>query len=228
MVGSLILAARIIRLGPGECPDEVTGARYFAALAFPERGEDAARQDAAAAYVANYLHEANRVDESDAPFEDDRLNNFVQLDPKWCRAKLRTAHRRLSDRSELARAVRPWIRELLGEPHGPVPGIKKFTQRQIALYLCGEDAGHGDLVERADNFQKRVWRPGRPVMHLAIAYDLLLCAVGGEQTKFDLNLASVNVIGELAGRARQVAELIVTDPRFGVSADDLLHLEWVA
>ena len=205
-----------------------TGARYFAALAFPGAADDAARRDAVAAWVASYLHEANRVDESNAPFADKRLNTFVGLSPQWCRAKLRTGQRRLADRAELARAVRPWVRDHLGVPHEPVPGVKKFTQRQIALYMAREEASHGDLIERAANFQKRVWRPGRPVLHLAIARDRLLCAIGSEETDFGLDLAASSLFAEFVDESQPIAQYIVTDARFGVSMDDLLHLEWVA
>jgi hypothetical protein len=61
------MAGRIVKLGPGECPNMETGARYFAALAFPGAHEDRARQDAARGWVGAYLHEANRVDGSNEP-----------------------------------------------------------------------------------------------------------------------------------------------------------------
>jgi hypothetical protein len=221
------LRARIIRLGPGECPDIETGARYFAALAFPGTHEESARRDAVAAWVARYLHEANCVDETDAPFADDRLNAFAGLSPDWCRAKLRTVDRRLRDRAELARAVRPWIRDALGEPHGPVSGIAKFTQRQISLWLTGEGSPKGDPVERGTNFQKRVWRPGRPVLHVAVAQDLVLCLNGSDETSIDLDLGAVTVIAQMVERAEIVAGLIVQDSRFMTTGDELLRLEWV-
>ena len=139
---------RIIRLGPGECFDLETGARYFAALAFPGPEEAEARESAIRGWIGAYLHEANLVDHCDDPFADPRLNELVQLPPAWCRAQIRTTHRRLRNRSEAARAVRPWVRELLGLEPRAVPGVKKFTQRQIALYLCRDDP------ECAANFQK--------------------------------------------------------------------------
>jgi hypothetical protein len=155
---------RTIRLGPGACADVETGARYFAALAFPGPQEANARENAIRGWVGAYLHEANLVDHCDDPFEDPRLNELVQLAPAWCRAQLRTTRRRLGDRSAAARAVRPWVRQLLGLAPRLVPGVEKFTQRQIALYLCDGDS------ERAANFQKRIWRPSRPVLHLKMRY----------------------------------------------------------
>ena len=127
----------IVRLGPGECSNIETGARYFATLAFPARHEREARDDATKAWVAQYLQEANRTDGTDAAFEDPKFNEFVALDPAWCKSRLRTVRRRLRDRADLGRALRPWTCELRGEEHPPVPGIDQFTQRQIALFLNG-------------------------------------------------------------------------------------------
>src|SRR5258706_3311698 len=157
------MEGRIIRLGPGECSDIETGARFFAALAFPGKNEEGARENAVRAWAGAYLHEANRIDECTEPFEDQRLNEFVALPPAWCRAKLRTAGRRFRDRGDGARAVRPWVRDILRDPHPPVAGVRKFNQRQVALHLCGDDP------EKAANFQRRVWRPCRPVIHIAVA-----------------------------------------------------------
>lgn len=71
------MARTVIRLGPGECSNVETGARYFAALAFPGTRERAEREQAAVAKAAQYLHEENRVDETDAPFQDPRLNDYL-------------------------------------------------------------------------------------------------------------------------------------------------------
>jgi len=215
------MSGRKIRLGPGECPDVETGARYFAALAFPGAGENPAREDAERGWVGAYLHEANRIDDSSDPFEDERLNAFVQLPPKWCNAQVRTTRRRLRDRSDAARALRPWVQELLSEPRSPLSGVRKFTQRQIALYLCNGDP------EQAANFQKRVWRPSRPVLHLAIAYDRLLCALEEDRTDYPVDLASSMLVGELIAIADKVKQLIIMDHRIGVSEENLLQLEWV-
>ena len=173
------------------------------------------------AWAGLYLHKANRVERSDDPFEDHRLNAFVQLPLAWCKAKVRTGRRRLRNRSDAARAVRPWMRESLDNLHPRVPGVRKFMQRQIALYLCRDDP------ERSANFQNRVWRPSRPVLHLAIASDLLLCTLREKRAENGVDLASAKLVSELVARAKLVQPLILGDPRFGVTEEDLLQLDWV-
>jgi hypothetical protein len=128
--------------------------------------------------------------------------------------------RRLKDRAEVARAVRPWMLEALDDPHRAMSGMKKFTQRQIAFYLCGDDP------VKADNFQKRVWRPSRPVLHLAIAQDLGLSLLGITEP-IKVNLPSVGVIKAMVDIANRLVPRLSSDPRFGVSEANLLVLEWV-
>ena len=210
-----------IRLGPGECPDIESGARFFAALAFSHPAEAQARNNAIAAWVASYLRKVNQVDGCVEPFEDFRLNRFTGLSPTWCQATLRTAMRRLRDRSACARAVRPWITELLGGQHPPVAGVAKFTQRQIALYLCGNDP------QRAANFERRVWRPSRPVVHLAAANDCHLTATDPLGSHVGVDLSSADLIKKLVQDAAQLQPLIEADDRFGTSVDGQVTLTWI-
>ncbi|MGD9712978.1 MAG: hypothetical protein AB7V46_13040, partial [Thermomicrobiales bacterium] len=141
-----------------------------------------------AAWVVSYLHVANRIDDTNAPFADDRLKAFSDLSPQWASARLRTAKRRLRDRYFLARALRPWVREALGMPQTMPTGIDKFTQEKISLWL------HDDQEERANNFRKRAWRPGLPVAHIAIACDFVLAPYGRERKEFPIDLADVGLI----------------------------------
>ncbi len=214
------MAGRVIRLGPGECSDIETGARFFAVLAFPEVAEEQKRLDAVRAWVGAYLHEANRIDECNVPFKDARLNEFVELPAKWCRAKTRTTMRRLRNRGEAARAVRPWILEIMGVPQRPVDGIRKFSQRQIALHLCDNDP------ERAANFQKRVWRPSRPVIHIAAAYDQLLPWPSEQSTTVAVYLSSAKPIEILVSWANQLQLSIAADPRFGINPNEQVNMIW--
>ena len=215
------MSARLIKLGPGDCSDFETGARFFTALAYPARFENAARIDAAHAWAAAYLHEANRIDGSNEPFEVARFNMLVQLPADWCRTTMKTTSRRLRDRSQAARAVRPLVHDILGKPHGPVAGVKKFSQRQIALYLSG-----GDL-EKAANFQKRIVRHSRPVLHIAIAQDLFLASMKNKITDYSVDLASAKVIEVLVALASDLQPKIRADPRFRIRQVEQITLKWV-
>lgn len=212
----------MVKLGPGECSNLETGARFLAALAFPAKHEDAARQDAVAAWVGQALHELNRVTGMTEPFADPSLNGFASRSAERREETLRIASRRLRERNDVARALRPWMRELLGEPQPLPKGMKKFTQRQISRFM------HNDYHEDADHFQERHWRPSRPILHLAIACDLILCRLGGEESEFPITLDDIGLFEVLVERACQVGVVVSYDKRFKVDADSMLHLQWVA
>lgn len=212
---------QVVRLGPGECNSVETGARFFGALAFPGEHEVVARQNAIAAWVSSYLHEANRVDKTDAAFADPRFNAFVRHPPKWCGQKLRTVNRRLRDRYALARTMRPWVREALGQPQALPPGIDKFTQEKISLWLFN------NYEDAANNFRKRAWRPGLPVAHIVIASDLILSSAGKDEMEFRVDLANIRPIETIVSLARHMEAVVCSAPRFKVTSADLLHLEWI-
>lgn len=212
---------RELRLGPGECSDVETGARFFSALAFPGVDEEIARTNAEVAWAGQFLHEANRIDGSSAPFADPRLNELVNADPAWCGAALRTSRRRLGDRMRTARSVRPWIRDWLERPQ-PLPGgMKKFSQRQIAKYLSGGDQ------EKADNFQKRVLRPSRPVLHLAVAIDVHDFEAGHIKLDCGINLTDVDWFSRLVLLSNVLKMHICATAAFRLREQDLLHFVWV-
>ncbi len=212
----------MVRLGPGECSDIETSARYFATLAFPVPAERAARDDATKAWIAQYLHEANRTDWTDDPFENPKFKELVALDPAWCRARLRTARRRLRDRADLGQALRPWTCELGGEEHPPVPGIAQFTQRQIALFL------NGGSPEKASRFEARVWRIARPVSHIVIAQDNWLSRLPGDRQRFQEDLAGCALlIATIVELANTLVPLICDRPKFGLTRDDLIQFVWI-
>lgn len=120
-----------------------------------------------------------------------------------------------------ARAVRPWVRDCLRRPQPLPPGLTKFTQRQIAHYLSSSDP------ERADNFQKRVLRLSRPVLHLAVAADLQCFASGGEEAEHGVDLLETDWFAAVVGLSNQIKTPLCTDKRFGMCELDLLHLVWV-
>ena len=216
------MSQTIVRLGPGECSIIETGARYFATLAFPAKHECKARDDATKAWVAQYLQEINRTDRTDDPFEDPKFNELVALDPAWCKSRLRTVRRRLRDRADLGRALRPWTRELKGEEHPPVPGITEFTQRQVALYL------NGGSPEKASRFEARVWRVARPLSHILVAQDDLIPSLPGEHKRFPEDLARcAPLIAMIVEFANTLAPLICDRPKFGVTRNDLIPFVWI-
>ena len=214
------MARTPLRLGPGECSDAETGARYFAALSFPGPEEETRRDDLANAMSGRYVHEAMNLEWGHEVLADPRLTRHGILDPRWCREQMRGLRQRLEARADAARAVRPMVKELYGHAHRQVSGIEKFNQRQILLKLCDDDE------EAAENFRHRKAQTTRPVLHLAVAQDIWLCAnVTDSQT--DLGLVAPDMYRTLVEWSADLRIRLTRDRRFGVTEADLLPLHWV-
>ena len=73
--------------------------------------------------------------------------------------------KRLVDRMAAARIGMALVLKA-GSKGGPPlpPGVKRLSINEKAAYV-GEDIGQND----AGNFETRVWRPTRPVIHIACA-----------------------------------------------------------
>ena len=215
------MVGREVNIGPAIGYNFEIGARFFAALAFPSVHEDASRANAETAWTASHLHKQNKVDGTTAPFQDDRLNVIAAHTPRWARQILRTTKRRVLDRSKAARAVRPWISELVfGNSHPPVSGIKKFTQRQVSIWLCNGDE------EQGVRFQERVWRPARPVLHYAIAIDEASYPLDSPENEIEIAISAVQVFRAVVARGAELAPYLAADRRFGISPEEQLHLVW--
>lgn len=129
---------------------------------------------------------------------------------------------RLRDRCILARHLRPWVADVLGMPQTRPAGIKKFNQLGISQWVFDGD------VDAANNFRKRAWRPALPVAHIAIACEFVLAPYGRERRNFPIGLADVGLIERIVTLAPHMENVVCSDPRFKVTPDKLLHLEWIA
>jgi hypothetical protein len=104
----------------------------------------------------------------------------------------------------------------------PLPdGIKRLSINQMAAFVL-DDAGQVD----AENVEKRVWRPSKPVIHLATAAAL----VGQELQKAGVPLLLESflfqeaLIEAVLLTAELLKELISKDPEFPVKAEQLIQL----
>jgi hypothetical protein len=211
-----------IELGPGVEEPFETGAKFFAALAFPAATEVAARHKAVEAMYAIGLRMTNKAERCELPFSIARLNEYVSVGPAQANAAFRKLKRRIRDRFHAARAARPILHPLIaGGPHPPVEGIKQFTSQQIAEWV-GEQGGPD-----WHNFLKRVCRPSRPVLHLAVAADEMLLRSGVPEGKIPLDTQEITVFRALVLRAAALEEPIATERRLRVIRNTQLTLRWV-
>jgi hypothetical protein len=214
-------------LDRGQREDFELGSAFMAALTYPEASRAVARAKLEAAQCSQILHLTNQIDRSNDPFEEPRLNRYLKM-PRLDAHRIAERSRPLLDkRSTAARIARPWINEQInGAPHPPVEGISRFSLEQTARHVLGG----------ADpkNFLNRIWRPGLPGIHLAVAVDMFLylrpdgSSVNSEPAKkVEFEYHDMDTLRAIAQIAIHLQELIAHDSRFAISAEELIWLRWI-
>ena len=101
------------------------------------------------------------------------------------------------------------------------PQIKRLSLNQMAEFVQDE-AGQAD----ASNVEQRIWRPSRPVIHLATA----AIFVGRASLRANRAISTASFLrdraflSEVVSVAETLAALIEADPTFPVNAQTLLRL----
>ena len=206
-------------LEPLEC-----SATMMAAMAYPARDEEANRHEAFGALVARTLHEQIRLTRDERPFQNPRLNRYLELKSEGEASQIsRRVSKILARRSEVGEVAAPWIFYLVGKE----PNVGALTEAAL------EDRVATRLSDRdPENWVRRTWRPAKPVFHLIAAYQLVAyLSPTGAKDPFNPDSAPFRAPdGELtpivAKAAMALQEKLVSDERFAFAKGDLLWLDW--
>jgi hypothetical protein len=90
---------------------------------------------------------------------------YLRQSERDCNRGLRQLKRRLRDRMVAARMAYPFLKEAESGKAPELPtGIKRFSINAMSELVL-DDAGYTE----PENVETRIWRPSRPVIHLATA-----------------------------------------------------------
>jgi hypothetical protein len=135
------------------------------------------------AYPGDNKHDDERRSQVHASLCACTLRALCDTDPDWstspqlakpiylrqsesdCNRGLRQLKRRLRDRMVAARMAYPFLKEAESGKAPELPtGIKRFSINAMSELVL-DDAGYSE----PENVETRIWRPSRPVIHLASA-----------------------------------------------------------
>jgi hypothetical protein len=139
-----------------------------------------------------------------------------------CNQALRQLKRRLRDRMVAARMAYPFLKEAeSGEAPKLPAGMKRLSINALSELVL-DDAGHTD----PENVETRIWRPSRPVIHLASAVHGYLHLVEPETAALGLAplLHRREVIEYVIRSAEYCEGLVGRSRRLRVNADRLVRI----
>lgn len=195
------------------------GARLLAALSFPGATESADRRRAADAWCAGIINCTKAVDPSCTADLDAKYPRYAKLDQRSINKALRRTKSRLRNRQVAGRMTRGYFQEWIDRRPALLPAsMARLSINELAKLVRRESGQHDP-----ENTEKRVWRPSRPVFHLASAFDLVSrFRLGDNDNGYDLNNGDLHRdILRLAEAAERVVD---GDRRFQVKPDDLLRI----
>jgi hypothetical protein len=210
---------RIVHLALREDLPLEAGSALGALLAFPEASDIERRhiQVCLGHLILQAHREGNKVPaEAISP-------EFAMVTQVQREQTLRTFERRLRDREIAGRMGRALIREAMGLPN-KLPRGMKLTLNQLALHFMGRDGAPnpGDT----GSFQRRVWGPSKPVIHIAaaIAEAMANVAPPAEYPHMGRLLIMPDFIRKVVEQAAEFEDAALNLPKIAIPSDELIRL----
>ena len=203
-----------------------SGAVLFTYLAFPEPEADIRRADVYTALCNLALRTTGAEDESWLWTPTLIKPGYALMRETEVQRAVRTMDRRLQARLSAAIVAKALLEEVAPgqSPHLP-PGVEKPTLAALGEYVLFRNRTSVDLSD-VRNFHARVWQASLPVIHLAVALNVLFertLAVGiGNLAVHDL-VRSREVIEFLTRTATELEPIVLSNPQFGIGADQLVR-----
>jgi hypothetical protein len=145
---------------------------------------------------------------------------YASLSERECKRNLRSLSRRLRDRMVAARMAYPFLKEAeSGEKCDLPAGMERLSLNQMAELVLS-DARHSD----PDNVETRIWRPSRPVIHLASAVHgyLHLAGPSAERLGFAPLITDRTVLEYVARNAEYCESLVAKSTRLRINPETLI------
>lgn len=211
-------------------PTYESGAVLFSYLAFPEPEAEARRADVHAA-LCHLALRATGDEDSDWLWTPTPIKpGYALMREAEVQRATRTMDRRLRERLDAAIVAKPFLEEVApGQQPRLPPGVDKPTLAALGKYVLFRSRATVDVSD-VRNFHARVWQASLPVIHLAVALNVLfertLAAGMGKLAVHDL-IRSREAVEFLIRTATELEPIILANPRFGIGHNQLIRFRLV-
>lgn len=215
-----------LSLGPAVMPDFMTGALFHAILAWPTVKKTDSYQRISEELMAGVIRLANAEDPVEVQWIKDEWPQFnwpsIEARAQKPKSALGYLNKRLTQRMAAAKAA-------IGKSHEQLFGIPAVLPKGVTAMsidqLCNlikTDVSIND----ADDVEKQVWRTSLPIIHLAMAVQLMLAGKLGKSTKFGADLQDIEFYREAVSIANLLEPVVAKHPEFAVTGDQLTQIRW--
>jgi len=217
----------VLNLGPALMPDFATGAMFHAIMAWPTSEETASFHRVSEELMAETTRLTRRQNpELVADIKEDwpQLSwPSIEARAKKAKPALGYLDKRLKQRMAAARAaIGKMHAELFGIPVTLPPGLRSLAIDQLCRLIRSDVS-----IDDPENVEKFVWRTSLPIIHLAVATQLILAERLGGGAMFECNLQDVNFCREAVQLGHRLEQIVLDHPAIPISVDRMTRVRWV-
>ncbi len=200
------------------------GAFLLTLLAYPgERDVDEARSSAHKALCSLALQALAQADPVWAETPQPIKPVYILCSDKEIEKNLKALQRRIRDRMAAARMAIAFLKDAETGKPPPLPeGVKRLSINELSRLVLS-DTTQSD----PENIESRIWRPSRPVIHLAAALQALMQLVAraaGPPVTFWNVLLYRDVLEWVVTEAQRYEELIGKSQRIHIDPNMLIRV----
>ena len=216
-----------LTIGPGVMPDFMTGAYFHAILAWPTDRDVQSFHRISEELMADVIRQTRRIEPTlimdmmqQWPNVDWRAIDLRSRKPKPAFGYLRT---RLNQRMAAARAGIGIVhKHLFGSPATLPPGMSAASIDQLCK-LIRSDVNISDI----ENIEKLVWRKSLPILHLAMATQLLLNGKYGDRAEVGTDLQDLEFYREAVRLGTLLEQTLNSHPGIAMTRDRMTLVRWL-
>tara|TARA_R110002074_G_scaffold150408_1_gene303660 strand:+ start:270 stop:902 length:633 start_codon:yes stop_codon:yes gene_type:complete len=207
-------------------PDFMTGALFHAILAWPTVKETDSYQRISEELMAGVIRLANAEDPVEVQWIKDEWPQFnwpsIEARAQKPKSALGYLNKRLTQRMAAAKvAIGKSHEQLFDEPVTLPKGVTSTSINQLCQLIKTDVS-----IDNAENIEKRVWRTSLPIIHLAMAAQLMLAGKFNDRTEFGADLQDIEFYRDAVHLAGAFELVVANHPEFAVKGDQLTQIRW--
>ncbi len=217
---------RVLNLGPALMPDFMTGALFHSILAWPTTEEMCNFHRVSEELMAGTIRLTKAEDPGLARsvIVQWPQHNWPSIEARAQKPKSALGYldKRLRQRMAAARAG-------IGKMHEQIFRIAAVLPPEMTALsidqLCTLIRGDVSIDDR-ENIEKHVWRKSLPIVHLAMATQLMLAGKYGDRSKLGCDLQDIDFYREAVRIAQLLESVVHNHPEVSIIHDRLTLIRW--
>jgi hypothetical protein len=217
----------VLHIGPGLMPDFMTGSLFHSIIAWPTAKESEPFHRIGEELMADVIRQTRQIEPAGV---SEFLVQWPQIDwlPIVARSwKLKPAfgylNLRLKQRMAAARAgIGMMHQQLFGMPAELPAGMSAASIDQLCRLIRSDVK-----ISDPENVEKLVWRKSLPILHLAIAAQLLLAGKYGDRTNVGADLQDQEFYREAVQLGAVLEQVVDAHPAIAMTRERMTLVRWV-